>query len=300
MVTRPDAQPVRTEAGRGLLGHALSFPRLLLILGIVALVVPTLLSLASDYWSTDNGVHGPILLATGAWLLWRERVFIAANERAVRSAGPVLVLLPLLLLYVYGRALHVLTAETAALYLVLVVVAFAAWGATVMRHLWFPVLYLAFLIRPPSGLIAETTQPLKIWISATAAWLLREFGYAIASSGVTIQVDQYELMVQQACAGLGSIFSLLAIGLLYLHLVSRARGWTRGFLLLAIIPMAVLANLLRVIILILLTVHLGEGIAQGYAHQLAGMVTFGMSLAGLMALDLALGWFSALRRPRRA
>lgn len=272
-------------------------PRIVMLIGIASVVVPTLVSLATDYWSTDNGVHGPVLLATGAWLLWRERTFIEANARPERSAWPLLAIIPLVLVYLYGRAFHILTAETVALYLMLAMIAFAAWGAAVMRHLWFPALYLAFLIRPPSSFIAETTQPLKIWISGSAAWLLQQFGYAIASSGVTIQVDQYEMMVQQACAGLGSIFSLLAIGLLYLHLVSAARGGRRLFLLLAIVPIAVLANLLRVIILILLTVHYGEGVAQGYAHQLAGMVTFGLSLAGLMALDLALGGLRAIRRP---
>jgi exosortase len=299
VATRPDAQPRGLLDGRGWLTADAGLPRFVLLLGLAALVVPTLVSLATDYWSTDNGVHGPVLLATGAWLLWRERAYIAAHARPTRSAWLILALIPLLLLYLYGRALHVLTAETVALYLVLAVVALAVWGRAVMRHLWFPALYLAFLIRPPSGFIAETTQPLKIWISGSAAWLLHQFGYAIASSGVTIQVDQYEMMVQQACAGLGSIFSLLAIGLLYLHLVSRARGGRRVFLLLAIVPIAVLANLLRVILLILLTVHLGEGVAQGYAHQLAGMVTFGLSLAGMMALDLALGGIAAIRRPAK-
>jgi exosortase len=296
MATRPDAQLRGPLTGRGWMTFDPDLPRIVLLLGIAALVVPTLISLATDYWSTDNGVHGPVLLATGAWLLWRERGFIAANARPARSVWPIFALIPLLLVYLYGRAFHILTAETIALYLVLATIAFAAWGRAVMRHLWFPALYLAFLIRPPSSFIAETTQPLKIWISTSAAWLLHQFGYAIASSGVTIQADQYEMMVQQACAGLGSIFSLLAIGLLYLHLVSRARGGRRIFLLLAIVPMAVLANLLRVIILILLTVHLGEGVAQGYAHQLAGMVTFGLSLAGLMALDLVLGGVAAIRR----
>ena len=261
---------------------------MVLLLGIAALIIPSILSLARDYWSTDNGVHGPVLLATGLWLLWRERDFIGKNAQPMRSWWPIAALGLLLPIYIYGRALHVPTVDTAALYLILVAVAFAVWGPVVMRHLWFPTLYFAFLIRPPAGFIAETTQPLKIWISGTAAWLLQQFGYSIATSGVRIQVDQYELMVQQACAGLGSIFSLLAVGLLYLHLVSWSRGSRRVLLILAIIPMAVLANLLRVVILILLTVHFGQGVAQGYAHELAGIVTFALSLAGLVALDLAL------------
>lgn len=256
--------------------------------GIALLVVPTVLSLAREYWSTDNGAHGPILFFSGLWLIWRER-----SEIRFRAAPPSLVQLaalsPVLLLYIYGRAFRVLTLETAALYLLVIGLAYVSLAPGVLRRLWFPILYLGFLIRPPAGFIAEATQPLKIWISVTATDVLHWAGYAIASSGVRIQIDQYELLVQQACAGLGSIFSLLAIGLLYLHLASRSQGLWRAALLVSIIPIAVLANLLRVVILILLTVHFGQDVAQGFAHEAAGITTFALSLVGLIALDHAAG-----------
>lgn len=262
---------------------------LLLLAGIAALAVPTLVTLAREYWSTENGVHGPLLLVSGLWLLLRSH-----DSLTIRSSRPpvgwlLLTLAPLLLLYVYGRAMGVLTVESGALYLLLLVLAQHYWGWATLRQHWFPLLYLAFLIRPPSGVVAELTQPIKLWISEVSTDLLYWLGYPIAHSGVRIQIAQYELLVQQACAGLGSIFSLAAIGLLYLHLVSPARGSARVFLMLCIIPLAVLANLLRVILLILATTHLGESFAQGVPHELAGILTFGLSLLGLFLLDQAVG-----------
>lgn len=262
-----------------------------LLAGLAALVIPTLLSLAQQHWSTDNGAHGPIIFVSGVWLLWRERLHIRFRPRAISPAWLAVFLPPLLLLYVYGRSFGVLIAESAALYGVLVLLGLFYWGPATMRHLRFPVLYLAFLIRPPSGLVTEFTQPLKIWLSETAVGILHLFNYPVGRSGVLIQVGQYELMVQQACAGLGSIVSLLAIGLLYVHLSNRGENKRNLLLILGIIPIAIVANLLRVIILVLLTYHVSDSVAQSFAHELAGMVTFALSMLGMLALDYGLTRF---------
>ena len=260
------------------------FPLLVLLAGVAALVLPTLFSLATNYWSTSNGAHGPILLISGIWLLAREREGIRFAPGSISTAWLVL-LPPLLLLYAYARAFGILTLESAALYGVLVLLAFYYWGPATVRRLWFAIAYLGFLVRPPAGLVAELTQPLKISISNSAVSLLHALDYPVAAAGVRIQIGQYELLVQQACAGLGSIFSLFAICLLYVHLVRRADPLRNGLLLLAVIPVALGANYLRVLILILLTYHAGNNIAQGFAHDAAGILTFVLSLLGMAAVD---------------
>ena len=185
-----------------------------LLVGITALVVPTLLSLGRDFWSTDNGVHGPLILVSGAWLIWRERTRIRFRPGSI-GLGWLIAFLPLLLvIYAYGRIFGVVPIETAALYAMLVLLGYYYWGPKVMRRLWFAILYLGFLIKPPFTLTAELTQPLKIWLSGAAVSILHTLGYPVGNTGVTIQIAQYELLVKQACSGLGSIFSLLALGLL--------------------------------------------------------------------------------------
>lgn len=274
--------------------RAFDWPRVpvevaVLVAGVLALVVPTLVALAQGYWDTDNGAHGPIILVSGAWLLWRERAHIRFRPGGISSAWLAALLPPLMLLYTYARSFSMLTGETAALYLLLVLLALYYWGPAVMRRLWFAIFYLGFLIKPPSGVVAELTQPLKIWISETAVAMLYWLGYPVANSGVLIQMAQYELLVQQACAGLGSIFSLLAIGLLYVHLSKRAFSWRSALLILAIIPIAMLANWVRVLILLLLTYHFGDGVAQSFLHDAAGLTTFALALVGMLALDHLLG-----------
>jgi exosortase/archaeosortase family protein len=92
-------------------------------------------------------------------------------------------------------------------------------------------------------------------------------------------------LVKQACAGLGSLVTLMALGLLYVHLTQPSSRGRNVALILSIIPIALVANLLRVIILVLLTYHFGDAVAQSFAHDLAGIVTFALSMLGLVAFD---------------
>lgn len=295
ITARPgDASLTDTSAERSALEwRRLPLHALILAAGVLTLVVPTLIALARGYWDTDNGAHGPIILVSGAWLVWREREHIRFHPGSISSAWLLAFLPPLLMLYAYARSFSVLTAESASLYALLVLLALFYWGPAVMRRLWFAVLYLGFLIKPPSGVVAELTQPLKIWISESAVGLLYWLGYPVANSGVHIQMAQYELLVQQACAGLGSIFSLLAIGLLYVHLSKRALTWRSALLILGIIPIAMLANWMRVLILLLLTYHFGDGVAQSFAHDVAGLTTFALAIVGMLVLDHLLGLLRA-------
>ena len=255
-----------------------------LLLGIAALLIPTLLSLATRHWSISSGAHGPLILISGTWLIWRERHWLRFQPGGIGQAW-LLMLVPLLPLYAFGRGFQLLGTESAALYAMLVLLGFYYWGPAAMRRLWFAVLYLAFLIKPPYGVVAELTQPLKIALSELSVDLLHALGYPIGQSGVLIQIAQYELMVEQACAGLSSLVTLFALGLLYIHL-TRPPGRMHAILLLAaIVPIAMVANLLRVIILVLLTYHAGDAVAQSVAHDAAGVVTFSLSMLGMFLFD---------------
>lgn len=275
-------------SGSGRLGRRATHPAtlqlLIVVAGVAALAVPTLVSLATEYWSTPAGAHGPLILVSGVWLLFRERKAIRFAPGSI-SGWWLLAMVPLLAAYAFARGAALLGTESLSLYLLLVLLGFYYWGAATMCRLWFAVLYVAFLIKPPYGLVAELTQPLKMAISSASVSVLDWFGYPVANSGVVIQIAQYQLLVEQACAGLGSLVTLFAMGLLYVHLM-RIRDRVRTLILLvSIVPIAVLANLIRVILLVLLTYHAGDAVAQSALHDAAGLITFSLSLAGLFALD---------------
>ena len=271
--------------------NASSASALIALVGFLAMLVPTVVTMGREYWSTDEGVHGPIILATGLWLIWRERAMIAAEKRPLSGWLWAVPLVLLGLVWVFARIFGVQSLESGSLYLSALLLGFAYLGPKVMRRLWFPALYLAFLIVPPGSLMVDLTQPLKIAISQVAVELLHAAGYPVAHTGAIIQVGQYQLLVAAACAGLMSIFSLTAIGLLYVHLNWRSNAKRAALLVLAIVPLAVFANLVRVIILVLLTYHAGSSVAQGFMHDAAGLITFAVALGGMFVADALLGTF---------
>lgn len=257
----------------------------LLWLGLAAITIPTMIAVARQSWSTEQGAHGPIVLATGIWLVHQLRHEITPLLKRGNLLLALALLLPCLLLYVVARITTTLELEGLGLYLSLVVVLYTYCGIAVMRLLWFPTFYFIFLFPPPDSLVATLTQPLKINISRAAVALLDACGMTIARKGVIIQVDQYDILVAAACAGLNSIISLSAIGLFYIYVRHNANWRYALLLMVAILPVAVLANFVRVLLLILITDFMGDAWAQGFLHGFAGMVMFAVALLSIFGID---------------
>lgn len=258
---------------------------LALIIGVAAILLPTMFEVGQFNWTTEQGGHGPIVLATGLWLLWREVKSSNAPRKPGNPVVGVLSLVALLSIYLVSRITGILEIEALAMYGALIMGAYLLFGGALLRSIWFPLLYLALTLPPPDSVVAAITQPIKIAISEWAVSLLYALGYPIASSGVTIQIAQYELLVAAACAGLNSIISLGAICLFYGYLRHRTNFAAFAVIALSVIPIAVFSNFIRVIILILITYYLGEAAAQGFLHDFAGLTMFAVALLTVFVID---------------
>ena len=256
-----------------------------LAIGLAVLILPTMFQVARDSWSTEQGGHGPLVLATGLWAVWRE---LKGRDVERKPGNLILGLLMLgisLGVFVIARITGILEIEAFAMYGALIAGVYVVQGPALVRLIWFPLIYLAFTLPPPDTVVAAVTQPIKIAISSWAVTLLHVIGYPIASSGVTIQIGQYQLLVAAACAGLNSIVTLTALCLFYVYL--RHRSNLAAFLVIALaaIPIAIVANFVRVLVLILMTYHLGDAVAQGFMHDFAGLLMFSVALFTIFAVD---------------
>ncbi len=287
---------VKTEP-TSVLDRSLRWPHAILLLGIAAILLPTMFDVARLTWTTEQGGHAPIIVATGAWLLYRELQTTKARARPGRLWLGSLALGLSLVGYVIARITGILEIEGAAMYVAIISAFYLLVGGALLRALWFPLVYLAVALPPPDTLVSLITQPLKIGISQSAVALLHGLGYPVASSGVTIQIANYELLVAAACAGLNSIITLSAICLFYVYL--RHRSDLVAFLIVGvlIIPVAIFSNFIRVLTLILITYYLGEAAAQGFLHDFAGLTLFLVALVSIIALD---SLFTSLRARKKA
>jgi exosortase len=256
-----------------------------LVLGFAILAIPTLIRLSQQTWTRDFGAYGPIVIATGCWLLWRQ---IPELRRLAAPGSPWLtwlIIAPSAVLYIFGRAYDFLTLETAGVYGFGLAMLNAKVGLRPMLATWFPLLYLGFAIPVPNSLLGDMTAPLKEFVSWAATGILQHVGVPVARQGVTIFVDQYQLLVEDACSGMNSIVGLIAVSLLYIYLM-RGSSWRYSLLLVClVIPIAIVANIIRIMILILLTYFFGDEVAQSFLHFAAGLVLFSTALALVFALD---------------
>lgn len=260
-----------------------------ILLGVVLLYLPTYGYLAQYTWTQEDHAHGPMILAASLFLVWQRRDELA---RLIPEPLPLVgwpLLVGGLLLHALGQAMEVIILEVAAQIPILAGVLLLTLGRRAVRLLWFPILFLVFMIPLPGFLVDSLTGSLKQQVSVLAEQLLYLLDYPVARTGVTLTVGQYQLLVADACSGLHSLYSLSAVGLLYIQLMPR-QGWLRtAILAAAILPIAFAANVLRVLFLALATYHFGEAASQGLAHDLASPVMFAAAVLSLGALDALLG-----------
>ena len=257
----------------------------LLLLGLVAFCLPTMQFVTQQSWSGEEGAHGPIVLATGLWLLVREWKEAQPFAKPARTRTIWLLLAILVPLQIFARITQIVELEGYLMYATVLVVLYAIIGLDALRKLWFPLFYIAFIFPPPDSIVAMATVPMKIWLSKAAISFLQLFNYPIGGEGVTIYIGQYELLVAAACSGINSIISLSAISLFYIYMRHRADWVYSALLVLLIVPVAMVANFFRVLILILLTYHAGEAAAQGFLHNFAGIAMFAIALMTIFAAD---------------
>ncbi len=263
--------------------------------GLLILYVPTFYGLATWLWQLEEHAHGPIILAIILWLGWQQRAALFdVSFRPARVPGIALLVLGLMF-YVVGRALEIVLFEVGALAPVLAGILLAMRGWPALRAFWFPVFFVAFLLPLPGVFVDALTGPLKEQISEITVRLLHAAGYPIARNGVIITIGQYQLLVADACSGLNSMFSLSALGLLFMYLTARASVLHNAIVLASVLPIAFAANIIRVLVLILVTYHAGDAAGQGFLHGAAGIVLLMVALAILLFLDAIL---ARLIKPR--
>lgn len=256
-----------------------------LVAGFMLLVIPTVVNLGKQTWSTELGAHGPIVVATGLWLLHHEGLRFAKARAAMPWAPLLALLLPAAAIYIFGRAYDFISLEVFGLYVIMLSFLLRLFGAQEVKRLAFPLLYLGFVIPLPGWLLDRVTAPLRLFVSQTAEWLTASLGYPVARQGVSLVVAQYQLLVEDACAGMNSLVGLTAVSLFYIYLIRKA-SWRYALLLVALVlPVAVLVNIIRVLALILITYHYGDEAAQGFLHGTTGMVLFSMALLIVFGAD---------------
>lgn len=253
--------------------------------GLLLLLLPTLNDLSNSLWHTSEQSHGPLVLLVVLYLFWRDR---GAQAGSQTRWGWVPVIAGLAA-YALGRSQQIWLLEIGAFMSLLAGILLLEGGWSLLKRHGFAIAFIVFLIPLPGPLVDSLTGGLKQAVSGHVEQLLYGLGYPIARAGVMLSIGPYQLLVADACSGLNSLFSLLALGALYVHLAAHTSRLRSLLLVLVAAPLAFLANIVRVVILVLVTYYQGDAAGQGFVHQFAGIVLFAIAFGGLLAFDWLLG-----------
>ncbi len=256
------------------------------VIAFLLLYFPTYQHLFNTVWKSDEQGHGPLVMAIAMFLMWQKKQHLfdyIASKKEAWFGGLILCLG--LMSYAVGRSQDVQLLDVGSQMLVLVGLVLYLSGYQALLKVWFPVFFILFMIPLPGTIVDALTMPMKIAVSNVSEWILYSFDYPITREGVMLQIGYYKLLVADACAGLHTVFTLEAMGLLYLHLVKRDSFARNVSLAVLILPISFMANTIRVISLVLVTYYYGDEVGQGFIHDFAGIVLFGTALILIVFVD---------------
>lgn len=259
------------------------WPVLLLVLVTLFLYAPVLGHLVRQWYADPNYSHGFFVPVFCGYLIWRKRHEIAALDLRPSSTGVLLVLgsVGLLFLGSLGSELFLqrisVVGVTAGL-----VVYFTGWMR--LRSMAFAILFSLFMIPLPAVIYNQLVFPLQLMASRLATGCLKDINlFPVLREGNLLILPNYTLEVVDACSGIRFLTSLVALSLAYCYLAERRLG-IRIFLVLAMVPVAIVSNGVRVVITALLVNYVGTGTAEEFAHFFSGIAIFLVSMLLLLLL----------------
>jgi len=255
----------------------------LVIIGLLAVVfAPALLALARVWSSVDYYSHGFLVPVVAYWMSRKKGHRLGAPGRDTRGA---LVLGLSALVYAAGLVQGSVSLQGLAVVLAVVGTVALFWGPAGLRRYAFPLAFLLFMVPLPPSLISPLIVWLQLKVTLTSVSLLQTIGYTVLRQGnVVLLPGGGSLFVADACSGITSIVTLLPLGVMLAYF--RAQSRLQGFALVAaVIPVAMIGNLVRVLVTVSAATHFGvEQATTGPLHESAGLLTFVLECLSLIGL----------------
>ena len=273
----------------------LSLPKGLVIAGLVSgLYGPVLIRMIVQWWQDPDYSHGFVVPLFVGYVLYQRRHQLRQIPLEPSNLGlPVMVgAIGLLLAGSLGAELFV--ARFSLLFLLAGMLLFFA-GWTMLRTLAFPLGFLALMIPLPAIIYNQVTFPLQLLASRFSSSGLELVGVPVLREGNVLVLPNYSLEVVEACSGIRSLMSLIALAVAYGYFVEK-RHWVRLTLVVLMVPIAVASNAMRVMGAGMLTYWFGPHAAEGFFHLFQGWLIFVSAVACMLLVHWLLSHLIPLRR----
>jgi exosortase len=263
----------------------ISLATVLIVAGFAILYWNVIGALVMAWWTDGNYSHGFLIPPIAAYFIWERRQKFLAIPSQPSSLGLVVVLgsLVVLLLGLLGSELF-LTRISLLGALVGSLLFLFGWGR--LKVLAFPLAFLLLMIPIPGIIFGQIAFPLQLLASRVGESTLTAVNIPVLREGNVLILANTSLEVAEACSGIRSLVSLLALAIV-LGYFSDPRGWVRTVVALSAVPVAIVTNGARVAGTGIAAHHFGPAAAQGFFHEFSGWLVFTAAFAltlGVQAL----------------
>jgi len=254
---------------------------------LIAAYFPILVKLVNQ-WSTDDDVsHGFFVPIVAGYIAWTRRDALLRIEWKPVWWGIGLLLWAAIQAYLGLLGAELFLQRTAFL-MSLLGLLLVLGGTALVRELLFPLLLLPFMIPLPTVIYNQITFPLQLFASAVAEKSLEVLNVPVVRDGNILELASQKLSVAEACSGIRSLLSLSFLSLVYAYFFDR-KIWMRWVLLIATVPIAIVANSARVTLTGLFS-EIDPSLAQGFFHEAEGWVIFVVALVMMVVVHLIINF----------
>ncbi|WP_321391035.1 exosortase A [uncultured Desulfuromusa sp.] len=250
-----------------------------LFLGIIGVYAGIFQHLYSDWMNDPNYSHGLLVPLISAYFIWQKKDELSSLPVKPANSGLVLILFAVAVLIAGVAAQEYFTKRTSVVFLLAGMVVFLL-GWQWLKSLLLPIGFLLFMIPLPYIIYDAIAFPLKLFVAKFSVISLKLMGVIVWREGNIIMFPETVLEVADACSGLRSLMSLLALGVA-LAVFSQKRKSAMVLLVLLTVPIAILTNMIRVIGTGFLAQYYGAAAAEGFFHEFAGMGVFLLAMVML-------------------
>ena len=255
-------------------------PAMIAAVAFAVLFWEPMLTLGRDWWSDPEAGHGLLLGPLAIFLAWRRGLL--RPRRAQPLLGMILLVGAVTLRYLSGLAAEMFTLRMSLFGALMALIVFAA-GVRQLLHWWLPAALLLLSVPIPAVLLNSVALPLQLKASAMGAQLLEWRQVPVALAGNVIHLPGRSLFVTEACSGLRSITALLSLGVLIGGIWLRG-PWSRGLLVAAALPVAMVLNGIRVFLTGFLVYYVNPSLGDGFMHYTQGWALFVVAFTVLAVL----------------
>lgn len=236
------------------------------------LFIPVYPSLAYTWLNNSNDSHGMLVPLISAYLVWQKRDELQKTPVSVNGWG-IVILCASLILYMLSFAGSVAVVSRAMIVFSLIGLVIFNFGSAIFSLIKFPLFYLFFMIPVPVSIYGIVAFPLQLFATRVSELMLYLVSIPVYREGNMLYFAQTQLEVAEACSGLRSITAFIMLSFLFAYML-RTRYWPKIVIVASAIPLAIVANIIRVTGTGFLAHFYGDAVARGFLHEFSGLAVF--------------------------